>query len=338
MHMVNREAERSCEEETLANIGCHPAAYARSLLDVLERKHQLHVAPALPGVRPVEITAKRMERIMRLGQGSHRRRPWSVAVLLLIGSTIALPGAAWVVGQETKSASDETSASDSATRKDRQPKRTVNDFLSQARPAPLAKGGSSKAAREVVEEFSVEKYPVVDLIPKVCEELRIERPEAERVLAVPLPMFSRAMSDQTTVHGLSTEFVIDGHGPCKLGGNEPLAKVVGDHLYVFGDAKLKDAMKQSLELIREYGLHQLTIAVRIVTVPVEMMESMDIEWTIVSPESRSDDKVAPSYDGSLSPTLVGILDGEHAAEFVESIQNHSKANVLLAPRITLFNA
>ena len=47
--MLEREAERSCDEETIGSLRCKPCAYARSLLEVLEQKHRLHVAPASAG-------------------------------------------------------------------------------------------------------------------------------------------------------------------------------------------------------------------------------------------------------------------------------------------------
>ncbi len=99
--MVSRETERSCDEETIASLGCSPAAYARSLLDVLERKHQLKIAPALPGVRPIELTLDRMERIMKLGQGSHKRAPSWIWAAMLIGCAVALPSGSVGVAQDT---------------------------------------------------------------------------------------------------------------------------------------------------------------------------------------------------------------------------------------------
>lgn len=87
------ESERCCDEETIARLRCKPIVYARCLLNVLELKHALRVAPALPGVRPVDITASRLERIMRLGKGSHRHSPrwaWCAATALAMA---VLPGA-----------------------------------------------------------------------------------------------------------------------------------------------------------------------------------------------------------------------------------------------------
>ena len=103
--MVTRESERSCDEETVASLGCPPAAYARGLLDVLEYKHRLRVAPALPGVRPVDITSARLERVMRLGNGSHRRTPVWVWLVTVIGGMLVLPGAALVIAQESATSS-----------------------------------------------------------------------------------------------------------------------------------------------------------------------------------------------------------------------------------------
>ena len=73
--------------------------YALSLINALELCHQLRSSSLVPGVRPVDITAKRLERIMKLGQGSHRRMPvgcWSLAIL---AAALILPGAAGGLAQ-----------------------------------------------------------------------------------------------------------------------------------------------------------------------------------------------------------------------------------------------
>lgn len=100
--LTSREAERCCDEAVVAELGCSPARYARCLFDVLKRKQVLRPLPAVPGVRPVEITSKRMERIMRLGQGSHKRSPlWCWAVMAL-AAVVALPGAALVMSADVE--------------------------------------------------------------------------------------------------------------------------------------------------------------------------------------------------------------------------------------------
>jgi beta-lactamase regulating signal transducer with metallopeptidase domain/outer membrane translocation and assembly module TamA len=93
---LSREAERCCDEEVIGSLKCDPARYARSLLDVLELKQLLVAVPAVPGVRPVELTAQRLERIMSLGQGCRHRASWWCWVMLLGMASIALPGGALV--------------------------------------------------------------------------------------------------------------------------------------------------------------------------------------------------------------------------------------------------
>lgn len=95
------ESERCCDEETIARLKCQPATYARSLLDVLEWKHLLRVAPALPGVRPVDITSSRLERIMRLGQGCRRRSPWWIHAVAILCGAMVLPGARYLEAQNS---------------------------------------------------------------------------------------------------------------------------------------------------------------------------------------------------------------------------------------------
>lgn len=97
---TTREAERCCDEEVLAELGCDPAAYARALVDVLELKRELKPVPVFPGVRPVEVTTQRLERIMQLGQGCQRRTPWWCWLLAGLAAAATWPGAAFVVTAE----------------------------------------------------------------------------------------------------------------------------------------------------------------------------------------------------------------------------------------------
>ncbi|MCX7418812.1 MAG: hypothetical protein NT013_04650 [Planctomycetia bacterium] len=98
--LTTREAERCCDEEVLAELGCDPAAYARALVDVLELKRELKPVPIFPGVRPVEVTSQRLERIMQLGQGCHRRTPWWCWLIAALAAAATWPGAAFVVTAE----------------------------------------------------------------------------------------------------------------------------------------------------------------------------------------------------------------------------------------------
>jgi len=90
---LSREAERCCDEQVIAELGCSPAQYARSLLSVIECKHQLQPIPVFPGMKPVEITTQRMERIMSLRNGLRKQTPISCWVMIAALAIIVLPGA-----------------------------------------------------------------------------------------------------------------------------------------------------------------------------------------------------------------------------------------------------
>ncbi len=91
------EIEQCCDEEVLAELNCDPRRYADCLLEILELKQTLNTVPVVPGVRPVEITSKRLERIMRLGQGCQKRTPWWCWMIFVMLAAVVLPGAAFVV-------------------------------------------------------------------------------------------------------------------------------------------------------------------------------------------------------------------------------------------------
>jgi beta-lactamase regulating signal transducer with metallopeptidase domain/ABC-type amino acid transport substrate-binding protein len=107
-----REAERCCDEAVLAELGCKPKDYARSLLGVLQYKMEWAPAPAFPGAGRIDATAKRLERIMGLGQGCRRRSPWWCWMVMVGVAAVVLPGGAFVVsGEEETSVASDGSAS-----------------------------------------------------------------------------------------------------------------------------------------------------------------------------------------------------------------------------------
>ncbi|HEY3395453.1 MAG TPA: M56 family metallopeptidase, partial [Lacipirellulaceae bacterium] len=88
-----RERERSCDEEVVVSLQGKRAQYARSLLNVLEAKHRLEPLWGYPAVRPVELTRRRLEEIMKRKSMVHARAPrwsWMIAAALAI---IVLPSA-----------------------------------------------------------------------------------------------------------------------------------------------------------------------------------------------------------------------------------------------------
>jgi beta-lactamase regulating signal transducer with metallopeptidase domain/S1-C subfamily serine protease len=112
----SRVAEACCDEEVIAELGYDPGAYAQCLLEVLEMKTGLTPIPAFPGMRPVDVTRQRLERIMQLGQGCRKRTPWWCWAVLIVVAAATLPGAALV-----SHAQEELAPSGDKTRKHRAP-------------------------------------------------------------------------------------------------------------------------------------------------------------------------------------------------------------------------
>ncbi len=157
--MTAYEAERSCDVETIAAMKCSPASYARELLNVLERKQVLRVAPALPGVRPVDVTRKRLEHIMRLRHGSPSRTPRSAQAIAIIAGCLLLPSSTQLVAQTKVEATSplgtfqETPVSDSSFNNTEPPK----DWSLQIRFATMESSEFGNLAIEWSLASSLEK-------------------------------------------------------------------------------------------------------------------------------------------------------------------------------------
>ena len=87
-----RERERCCDREVVARLRCTPASYANVLLKVLETRRSLLPEFGSLGIRPADVTARRLEDIMKRTSGSRRRTPvWRWAIALLTAALL-LPG------------------------------------------------------------------------------------------------------------------------------------------------------------------------------------------------------------------------------------------------------
>ncbi len=305
---ISRESERCCDEETVTSLGCSPADYARCLLNVLEQKHRLRSAPALPGVKPIEITSARLERVMKLGHGSYKRTPWWTWVVLVTCCALVLPGAALVFAQETSEGPS---------------------TMEIGSLAPLLEGVTTE---KLTEETAVGLIYRVD---DIVEEMRKKHPEAEiQELELRLlrhlkeyPFSDRASSDNSKTQRRVTK-IRDG----KLSA----MRTAADH------DKLRNRIKQ----IRRLGLRQIVIETRVVTSPAGTFA--DLSWeesagdsflgkrgTVHRKKAINGPVVLASYD-SANPDLTSqvVSTGEFFSDFESEHDNdHELRDVEQSPRL-----
>ncbi|HZN34465.1 MAG TPA: M56 family metallopeptidase, partial [Pirellulaceae bacterium] len=317
--LLSREAERCCDEQVLAELGCEPARYARSLLDILQLKHELLAVPAFPGVRPVDVTSNRLERIMRLGHGCQRRTPWWCWLVMLLAAAIVLPGAAFVAGaKERPGKLKQIGWKQSAA------------AATQATPATPAEGTGERVTRV---------YPARDLLARLMEELRVDEAQAREDLRGHVIGLAQLQDPQLAWEG---------------------KKLVATH-----SAAQHERVAAALAQLREFGVRQITLSVRMVSGPPALLERFPIRWSAadtalaepgVRPTSQvfaaldfeplplpAEAKPGESWTQAASvieknmPVLYAVLTAEQARPLIETAQGDSRANILQSPKVTVFN-
>ncbi len=107
-----RQRERCCDEEVLASLDCEPADYAQSLIDLLKLKRSLRPIIAFPGIRPVEVTSKRLESIMDSTQQFRAHTPRWYWLALAVGILAFVPGAGLTLGDSVPPSDEKTETLD----------------------------------------------------------------------------------------------------------------------------------------------------------------------------------------------------------------------------------
>ncbi len=326
---VTRESERSCDEETVACLGCQPAVYARGLLEVLEQKHLLRVAPALPGVRPVEITTARLERVMRLGKGIHNRTPvWNWAVLLVCGALV-LPGAKLIWAQEGK---------------------PIESRIPSVQPSealPISNVDKPELAPTRPIDSKSVKVDVSDLLDVIRKSKPIEHTAEEILLAeLQLPVVAENFMPVDT--------------------SDLKQSIDAGKLAIDGSTRNVDMVLKQLENCREYGFGQVIVETRFINLPASELEALKVKWLLANADKESQTVVAPaktggnhfkgqsaafadfkddgtsriqatSYVERISPVLYSVLDEGQAKSLLTQIQQHKEATSTQAPTCTFFN-
>ncbi|MDA8563081.1 hypothetical protein N9L06_01375 [Mariniblastus sp.] len=327
--MVTRESERSCDEETIAGLGCRPADYARGLLDVLERKHQLRVAPALPGVRPMEVTTARLERVMKMGNGIQKRTPLWVWLVMLICGAIVLPGAAWAVTQEESAAE------------------------AQIEPRVSSKLPATSAATESTQngQHQEHRFEVGDLLQKVRDN-KVVKQSAESILIGELTPFDPIKDTMKLLDGDSR------YKPMRGG------RISGTQLIVNETPERVEQIQKAIDNARELGFDQIIAETRFLETNQDQIKTLGIEWEQVKSEASANAIPSVVFDHSgkqskfespslklptregihavshidhSAPVLFSVVSEMELQRIIKLSASREHISMLHAPTVTMFN-
>lgn len=325
---VTRESERSCDEETVACLGCPPAVYARGLLEVLEQKHLLHVAPALPGVRPVDVTTARLERVMRLGNGIHSRTPVWTWALLLVCSASVLPGAKLIWAQDV-TPSEPPVSSGQSTR------------LFDIKPKDIDSGDA------VQDDEVTVSIDVRDLLTAIRNS-KPKNKTAEQILLA-----------EARIPNLNVDGTYSATKDAKM-------SIADNMLVLSGSAEKVEGTSKVIGALRKYGFGQVIVESRFVNLAASELGSLEARWSLAEANTDAqsafepietgeaqfkvqqaafadfeDDGVsrikATSHVGRISPVLYSVLNAEQSKSLVEQLGQSKGASSMQAPTCTLFN-
>ena len=302
-------------------MGCDPARYARSLLEILELKRTLQMVPAFPGMKPVDVTSQRLERIMQLRQGCRQRTPWWCWMILMLSAAATLPGAALLV------ADDEPAA-----------------------PAPPAVDTLHAVAGQRRANEIVREYQVADVVAKIHEQRGDDEPTTLRWLVKSLKMMRPVLF--TVPFG--TDQSPDTPDPVVAIASEEACRIV-----VTASEETHRFIATQLDGLRQLGIGDLRIEIHFITAAPQLIKTAVSEWQIQttkqSGEELAGDRIGvplnrPSpEDGaqegtratvtteSRLPVLLKIVDDRQAARILRTLEADSRTKVLAAPTIRVFS-
>lgn len=337
--LLTRDAERCCDEEVIARLGCDPARYARTLIDVLELKRTLQIVPAVPGVRPVDVTSQRLERIMKLGQGCHKRTPRYCWAVMLLAGLVTLPGAALIV------ASDEPAP-----------------LSAPAPPAELKRSVTVRVRDIAVEQLadvnSTSVYDLRDLVEQCQKDMGQNEKQARAMLENLLMTAtrrgrSREESAKDPDKGPKTGLDITA-------GESMLVWADDNRLIVRSPSDGHAGIHAELQSLRKNGFQQLIIQTQLLSGPAANPATLPVDWKVLDLAGGQastgfgpadlPDVTADSSQNQIAvqgrvetiiekrqPTMLAIAEAKLIDEIINSAQAQPRTNVLAAPQIRLFN-
>ena len=373
--MLTRESERSCDEETVASLGCSPATYANGLLEVLEHKHRLRVAPALPGVRPVDITSARLERVMNLGNGIHRKTPIWIWLILIACCVTVLPGAALVNGQESSSSLDQQEQQESEQQESSEPQEA--NAAAKTEPLPMVND---------VQPWIIRSYAVSKLEEQWKQSKRFDGSGLEVFLGCYVP----GSGGCDPLPENFKDEVVTPSGSIKFGNNRPTMQIADGVLYAYGTVARHGKLAASIDRLGKFGFRSVVVKTKMITIPGDQLEGLGIDWlvapvaakgvflqeenesNIVQPKAKDNPVVnvyaanligtdtwsvadssirdgdlvraandrgiaATSYIQQNTPVLYSMIDSEQVERVYKLVRDNTEMELMQAPTVSLGN-
>lgn len=283
------EVEQCCDEEVLAELNCDPRSYAKCLLEVLELKHTLKTVPVVPGVRPVEITSKRLERIMKLGQGCQKRTPWWCWMVLIVLSAIVLPGAAFVVSaadqqieKPVKSSNDnplivQNKSKKKETRSLKQGNNSVQVKNILIPPHSLnIQSLDLEADTQTLNAHTIRTYPVKELMEKCRKTVGAKHAKAELTKKIRFLVNQHKSNEEVKPQ---PDDQIVNPLMSQTAGSDLAGRLIiqGDLLYVLSeDPVVHKNIAQAIKELSQSGFPQLQVVtnVKLIAVPQKLIASI----------------------------------------------------------------
>ncbi|MCA9197484.1 MAG: hypothetical protein KDA87_08100, partial [Planctomycetales bacterium] len=131
-----------------------------------------------------------------------------------------------------------------------------------------------------------------------------------------------------------------------LGGEHPSVLFDENRLIALCDRSEETLVRDLVDRIAQHGTRQISVTTRIVSIPAENLQKLDVKWSIMQDRmtgarANRDAAISGNFilEGHVAvPTLVSTLEHSRARPLMTELLNDSSTNMLMAPKVTVFNA
>ncbi|MDB5391312.1 MAG: hypothetical protein JWM11_6958 [Planctomycetaceae bacterium] len=341
--LVTREAERCCDEAVIAYLGCQPAQYARSLIDVLALKRTLKPVPIFPGVRPVDVTSQRLERIMKLGQGCRKQTPHWYWLILFVAVSVTLPGAAFIAAQEKPTP---------------QPNPLGPVPLAIDLAFPIASDEPQTRTNSTRANVVIQTYEAGDLLKRAQQDLQDLSATESDAQQLIIDRLKHAMMPTSEGPELVVDMPPAKVTPISSKTSGPSLIWRGEFLVITATLDEHAKMREPFALMRKNGFEQLQIETRVITGPAAAIDQIAAQWSGLgqpapapaqnhpvpengeSKRAQGNAKIQGSAQTTIEkhvPIACAVIDATMLQAIIDQGQSDARTSILFAPKVTVFN-